>query len=541
MTCSARHRRPECLDVRNVTAVSILRVSTKKQLEGEGHDTQRKGNNEYIARKGYTLYKEFQIAESAKDQNEDREDFTEAIAWCILHKKEIGVVVIWKVDRVSRAGPLAYFAFKQHLSQYGIRLESATEPLDESPTGEMMQTILAGFARMDNRVRTQRTISAEIALSSRGYWCRPAPTGFRNGSIIESYTPDGKAISKPILLPTEDKKQWDLLCEGLRMQMTGLYKTSAVARGLAIKGFKSREGNLMTPQTWTKICRNPVYGGLMCELWTSNKIIKAKFDGAITPDEWHELQRVLDSNGKEMLRLPRQRLNPDFPLRRFILCPHCNAPARGYSSEGKSGDRYSYYDCGNKQCNFRVKANEAHALFGAYLERLKPSKEFLNLFRAILLRDWGERHKELNRESIELQQRELDLTKEKKSIVKLMTDNAGNAAVVSAMVERLEQLDKELTFATIVATEKKIEAYDEETVINYCVYYMENVSELWQKAPVEQKYCFQSLIFPDKLPYDVLLDKRTPKLSPLYALIGELQTSESELAAPGRVELPLTD
>lgn len=188
-----------------------------------------------------------------------------------------------------------------------------------------------------------------------------------------------------------------------------------------------------------------------------------------------------------------------------------------------------------------VKAREVHMLFSAYLERLKPSKEFLNLFRAVLLRDWGERYKELNRESIELQQRELDLAKEKKNVVKLMTDNANNPAVVNAMVTRLKQLDKELTFTSVTATEKKIEAYDAETVINYCVHYMENVSELWRKAPVEQQYCFQSLIFPDKLPYDVLLDKRTPKLSPLYAVISELQTSESDLAAPRGIEPRLTD
>ncbi len=542
MTCSQRHQRPQCPDVRNVTAVSILRVSTKKQLEGEGIPTQSRGNKEYIAGKGYKLFKEIVIAESAKgESDEERHSFAEAITFCVQNKKTVGVVVIWKVDRFSRAGLFTYYAFKQQLSKYGIRLESATENLDDTPSGRALEGFLAVVANLENDMRTIRTIGAEMDLTGQGFWCRPAPTGFKNASVAIGYTADGKSISRPILLPTDDKKQWELLCYGLYKQMTGLYKLTAVAEELAAKGFKSREGNLMTPQTWAKICRNPVYGGLRCEKWTGYKIINAKFDGAITPAEWHELQRVLDNNGKKALRLPRQRLNADFPLRRFILCPHCNASMRGYSSEGKGGDRYSYYDCGNKQCKFRVKAHEAHRLFSAYLERLKPSKQLLNLFRAILLRDWGERHKELNRESIDLQQKELDLAKEKKSIVKLMTDNANNPAVVSAMAERLEQLGTDLTLASIAATEKKIEAYDEETVINYCVYYMENVSELWQKAVVEQKYCFQSLIFPEGLPYDVLLDKRTPKLSPLYAVIAELQASENDVAAPGRIELPLTD
>src|SRR5438552_1539585 len=47
-------------------AVSILRVSTKKQLnEGEGIENQRRANNEYIRRKGYAMTREIVIAESA--------------------------------------------------------------------------------------------------------------------------------------------------------------------------------------------------------------------------------------------------------------------------------------------------------------------------------------------------------------------------------------------------------------------------------------------------------------------------------------------
>ena len=79
-------------------SVSVLRVSTKKQLDGEGIENQRRGNNEYIRRKGYRLLKEFEIAESANDIDRDKErkDFTAVIADIVLHKKEIDVVVFWK-------------------------------------------------------------------------------------------------------------------------------------------------------------------------------------------------------------------------------------------------------------------------------------------------------------------------------------------------------------------------------------------------------------------------------------------------------------
>lgn len=116
------------------------------------------------------------------------------------------------------------------------------------------------------------------------------------------------------------------------------------------------------------------------------------------------------------------------------------------------------------------------------------------------LRDWGDRHKELNRESIELQQKKLDLKKEKENITKVMTANVEKPTVVNAMAERLEALEEELMAITVVSADTDVEAYEAETVINYCVHYIQNVSELWQNAAVEQQYCFQSLIFPDKLP-----------------------------------------
>lgn len=536
--------------MRSLNAVSILRVSTKKQLEGEGIGTQRKGCNEHMTKKAYKHIKEFVLAESAKaDSEEEREDFGDVLTWCAQHKKEIGVVVIWKVDRFSRAGLLGYYAFKQHLSRYGIRLESATEHIDDSASGEALEGLLAVFARLDNRMRTDRTISAEKELTAQGFWCRPAPTGFINAAVTIGYTADGKPIQKPILKPTPDAKQWELLCYGLRQQITGLYKPAVLARELAAKGLCARETsrkgvrrkNLMSEQTWTKVCRNPVCGGLICEKWTGYKIIKAQFDGAITPDEWHELQRVLDAGGRKAVKLPRMKLNPAFPLRQFMLCPSCNLPVRGYPSKGKGGNRYAYYDCSNKACKFRVDPQETHDLFVRFMEKLKPSKELLNLFRAVLLRDWDERHKELNRESIELQQKESALTQEKKDTTKLITLNAKNEVMVNALSERLLDIDKELTVTTLAGAEKKIEAYDAETVINYCVYYMENVSELWQKAPVEKKYCFQSLIFPDGLPYDVLLGKRTPKLSLLYTLIEDLQSGDNEVAGPRGIEPRLAD
>src|SRR5205085_950120 len=106
-------------------------------------------------------------------------------------------------------------------------------------------------------------------LTKEGYWCRGAPTGFVNGR-----TENGK----PILLPHPDLRQWELLAYGLRKQRSGNFKSAEVAEELAEKGLRSKNGNRLSRQSWTNICRNPVYGGLLCEQWTNQEFIRAKFD-----------------------------------------------------------------------------------------------------------------------------------------------------------------------------------------------------------------------------------------------------------------------
>ena len=37
--------------------------------------------------------------------------------------------------------------------------------------------------------------------------------------------------------------------------------------------------------------------------------------------------------------------NPDFPYRKFVLCPQCHKPLLGSASRGKSGKHYPAYHC----------------------------------------------------------------------------------------------------------------------------------------------------------------------------------------------------
>jgi hypothetical protein len=46
-----------------------------------------------------------------------------------------------------------HFALRSHLQSLGISLRSATEPIDDTSTGKLMEGVLAAFAQFDNDCR----------------------------------------------------------------------------------------------------------------------------------------------------------------------------------------------------------------------------------------------------------------------------------------------------------------------------------------------------------------------------------------------------
>jgi site-specific DNA recombinase len=495
-------------------AISILRVSTKRQLtDGDGIENQRRGNNEYVRRRGYRLLEEIVIAETADAK--ERKDFGAALDTLIARKREVDVVIFWKLDRVSRGGVGNYYALKAFLARHGIRIEFATEQIDATPAGELMESILAATARFENRLRVDRTVGVEKILTKEGYWCRPAPTGFTNGR---------NAAGKPVLLPHPDQRQWDLVRYGLQRQLTGAYKVSEVAAELRAKGLTTRQGNPLTKQTWTNICRSPVYGGLLCGPWTDHELVRAKFDGPLSPAEWQELQRVLDGRNTVARRRPRQQLHPAFPLRRFLRCPRCGTPVRGYAAVKRDGRRFPYYDCANRACRFRLRAADAHRMFVDLLRDVTPSPELLGLFRKVVLDVWEDQHRELMSQSSGLHQTVGRLREEKQSLIALMKSSVGDEPLLADLRKDYERVSRDLALSTMERNTAEAEEYEAEAVVNQCVAFMEHASELWQKWPVELQNRLQVMVFPEGIGFDVLEGLANPKLSLVYAAFAN-QTS----------------
>jgi DNA invertase Pin-like site-specific DNA recombinase len=161
-----------------VGAVIYVRVSMKEQTENLSLPTQLRACEEYCRRQCYEILERFhEEGESAKST--DRSQLQNLLTFCRLNKGRVPFVVVFNLTRFAR-DKYDHFALRSHLQSLGISLRSATEPIDDTSTGKLMEGVLAAFAQFDNDVRSDRTRAGMKAALELGRWVFLAPIGYLN-------------------------------------------------------------------------------------------------------------------------------------------------------------------------------------------------------------------------------------------------------------------------------------------------------------------------------------------------------------------------
>jgi DNA invertase Pin-like site-specific DNA recombinase len=166
-------------------------VSTKEQTENLSLPTQLRACEEYCRREGFEVLERFrEEGESAKTT--DRSELQALLKYCRTHKGKVHFVVVYNLTRFARQ-KYDHFALHAHLKSLGILLRSATEPIDDTSTGKLMEGVLAAFAQFDNDVRSERTLAGMRAALSLGRWTFKAPLGYL---LVNGQSPTDAELSR---------------------------------------------------------------------------------------------------------------------------------------------------------------------------------------------------------------------------------------------------------------------------------------------------------------------------------------------------------
>ena len=260
-------------------AVIYIRVSTKEQTENLSLPTQLRACEEYCRREGLDVLERFrEEGESAKTA--DRTELQRLLAFCRTNKGRVHFVVVFNLTRFAR-DKYDHFALRSLLKSLGISLRSATEPIDDTSTGKLMEGVLAAFAQFDNDVRSDRTRAGMKAALELGRWVFLAPLGYMNAPRML-----GKS-----LMP--DPERAPLVRRAFEEYATGRFTKQQLLQQVTAWGLRNRRGQPLSSQAIGMLLRNQLYAGIVDVAEYGVRGRRGDFEPLVSEDTFYRVQAVL--------------------------------------------------------------------------------------------------------------------------------------------------------------------------------------------------------------------------------------------------------
>jgi site-specific DNA recombinase len=345
--------------------ILYVRVSTDEQA-GRGYslrDQEQKLLN-YCQMNNLNVLHIFREDFSAKTFN--RPEFKRLLDYCKKNKNNIHQMVFIKWDRFSRNTAESYQMIGV-FNQLAIQVNAIEQPLDLSiPEQGLMLAVYLSMPEVENQRRSLNVIAGMRRAFKEGRYVGNAPKGYSNGLDNSK---------KPLLVPDKDAKH---VQHGFELMASGLYNQSDVLRILAKNGFESSRTAMAS------MFRNHLYhGGVFLKAYKDEKeaIIDGIHEPIITKKLYDKVQDVLNHRS-DKFQTSHKKLNDNFPLKGFLLCPHCNKPLTASSSKGRN-KYYTYYHC-ISPCNMRFKLEDVNLWFNDFLKSLALDKPIQKLFIEII-------------------------------------------------------------------------------------------------------------------------------------------------------------
>lgn len=486
------------------TAVAYIRVSSQKQVEeGNSLESQEKQVKAYAQSHGFKLVHIFR-EEGQSAKTDRRPVLLQMLKHCSMKKSDVKVVIIPKIDRLAR-NVMDYSNIKLRLYKYGVRIESISERIEDTPAGRFTETIFASVAQFDNEMRSERSRGGMEDAARDGRWVWKAPLGYRNVRINGQGTIEPDPVTAP-------KVQY--IFEQLSK---GHQSLPTIRRRLAEMGLPINRGYLY------RLIENPVYLGRI-ESFGGVYEGKPPFVPLVDELTAYKAKAALRPSSSPQ---QYQAEHPDFPLRGTALCP-CGVKFTASWSRGKTGARFGYFRCprcGGKNYSM-AKIEEA---FTVFLEKWEHNEVDWPALVAELTRleeasrsDFSERRAEQTKKIAELQAlRSAIVVKNANGVI---PDDVAKAELDRIGNEILEVRSK------LEADEPKPTA--SKTVVEFAQTFLLSLGKSWPSMSPEQKRDLLRFMFPKGVLFDPDAGFGTPSIPLLEEANDRLKGEKSTVVDP---------
>ena len=229
-------RLPPKTDIRNV--VVYCRVSDPSQVDKDlSLPAQRRHLHQWAASKGYTVARDY-VEPGVSARDDKRPEFRRMRGELLDSQVDAQAILVVHTSRFMRNSE-ASFVYRKKLEKKGIRVLSASQETDDSPSGKLMEAIFAAFDQYESDMNGYRTMAAMRENATQGFFNgSKAPFGFK---VIKKS--NGKA-ERCVLVPNAD--EMDLVREVFQIFINGK-GAKGVASEMNRRGVRYRNG-----KPWTK-------------------------------------------------------------------------------------------------------------------------------------------------------------------------------------------------------------------------------------------------------------------------------------------------
>ncbi len=493
-------------------AVIYTRVSSDDQVDNMSLGEQERVCRDFISRHDLTVDKIF-VEEGESAKSADRTKLKEMLEYCRENKHKIGHLVVFKVDRFARRVE-DHIALQTLLKKMDIVLWSASEPIDKTTTGKLMENVLASFAQFDNDQRSERCRAGMKARALEGGWVTHAPIGYENVK---------DALKRPTLA-FSDEVTVKALRKFFDRFSTGKYRQEQASELAKKCGVVKSSGKYLSRNGAIDLLTNITYAGKIKNDLTDNKTVEGLHPAMIGIEQFKSIQATLA--GRKRSYAPPSRFKPRWPLRRFLKCGQCNHALTGSAPTGGSGHSLPAYHCATctiKRNGYRVSIPKAkaHEEFEARLDSFVPSEWAMKAFKEIVIRRWNNDFRDVQDVRCKLDN-DIKLLEERKNELfdRWMAGRVKDDLTYEAQNDRITVQKEALE---LERAELKSDELDKEHIVDQAIRFMAHAGEIWKTAIAADKVLFQKLVYEAGIPVYPDQSFGTSNLSPIYQQMTEIQ------------------
>lgn len=298
--------------------VSYQRVSTKEQAERDGDPegysipAQREANQRKADSQGVILIAEF-VDRGESARSADRPGLKALLSF--VNQMPVSYAFVHKVDRLAR-NRADDVEINLSLKQAGVTLVSATENIDQTPSGMLLHGIMSSIAEFYSQNLATEVIKGMDQKVRNGGTPGRAPIGYLN---VQSGSGEGRLNRSVIIDPVRGPLMaWAFVAYATGEWSTRTLLAELTARGLTTVAGPNTPSKPLVLSQLARFLRNQYYIG---QVRYRGVMHEGRHQPLVTQETFDRVQAVLDAhrtNGEKL------RSHPHY-LKSSVYCGHCDS------------------------------------------------------------------------------------------------------------------------------------------------------------------------------------------------------------------------